>query len=243
MKLLPRKFSVAPNQVGYLFRKNRFDVKLEPGIYRFFDPLEEMHVVKLTTTSKMLNISNQEVLTADNIALRFSYFVEYRIGDPDKYIARFDVQPPFAEAYEAEQLLHSLTQVYLRDLISKVASEDLNDRREELLNVVPETLRRDLSDYGLEILRLMLRDVTFPKTIQDLFARHLEAKIRAKADLENARTTVATARALKNAAELMKDDENIKFFQLLETITKIADKGRHTFVFGDLQHNGTGVQK
>ena len=100
-----------------------------------------------------------------------------------------------------------------------------------------------LGDYGLELVRPMLRDVTFPKTIQDLFARHLEAKIRAKADLENARTTVATARALKNAAELMKDDENIKFFQLLETINKIADKGKHTFVIGDLQHGGLGVQK
>ena len=244
MKLLPRKFSVLPNHVGYLFRKNRFDVKLEPGIYRFFDPLEEMRVVTLPTTIKIQNIVNQEVLTEDNIALRFSYFIEYRIGDTDKYITRFDVHNHFAGAYEAEQLLHSLTQVYLRDLISKVASEDLNDKREELLNVVPETLRRELGDYGLELVRLMLRDVTFPKTIQDLFARHLEAKIRAKADLENARTTVATARALKNAAELMKDDENIRFFQLLETITKIADKGKHTFVIGDLQHGiGLGGQK
>ena len=101
-----------------------------------------------------------------------------------------------------------------------------------------------LGDYGLELVRPMLRDVTFPKTIQDLFARHPEAKIRAKADLENARTTVAPARALKNAAELMKDDENIKFYHLLETITKIADKGKRTFVIGDLQHgSGPGAQK
>jgi regulator of protease activity HflC (stomatin/prohibitin superfamily) len=240
IKLLPRRFAVPPNYIGYLFRKNRFDAKLEPGIYRYFDPFWEMHVILLPTTSKIQNVVNQEVLTEDNIALRFSYFIEYRIGDPDKYMARFEVRMHSTEAYEAEQLLHNLTQVYLRDLISKVASEDLNDRREELLNVVPETLRRDLADYGIELVRLMLRDVTFPKTIQDLFARHLEAKIRAKADLENARTTVATARALKNAAELMKDDENIKFFQLLETITKIADKGKHTFVFGDLQQNRGG---
>jgi len=243
MKLLPRKFSVAPNQVGYLFRKNRLDSKLGPGIYRFFDPFGEMHVVSLPTTVKVQNVVNQEVLTQDNIALRFSYFMEYRIADPDKYVARFDIHNHFAGAYEAEQLLHSLTQVYLRDLISQVASEALNERRAELLNVVPDTLRREVGEYGIELMRLMLRDVTFPKTIQDLFARHLEAKIRAKADLENARTAVATARALKNAAELMKDDENIKFFQLLETITKIADKGKHTFVIGDLQQGGLNLRK
>jgi regulator of protease activity HflC (stomatin/prohibitin superfamily) len=238
MHLLPRKFSVAPNHVGYLFRKNRFDVKLEPGVYRFFDPLGDLHAVTLPLTTRIQNVVNQEVLTRDNIALRFSYFIEYRVGDPDRYVTHFDVQNSYVNSYEAEQLLHNLTQVYLRDLISKVGSEELNDRRAELLNDVPETLRGALADYGLEIVRLMLRDVTFPKTIQDLFARHLEAKIRAKADLENARTAVATARALKNAAELMKDDENIKFFQVLETISKIADKGRHTFVIGDLQGAG-----
>lgn len=243
MKLLPRKFSVPPNYVGYLFRKNRFDAKLVPGIYRFFDPFGDLHVVSLPTTVKIQNVVNQEVLTEDNIALRFSYFIEHRIADPDKYVARFDIHTPFAAAAQSEQLLHSLTQVYLRDLIAQVSSETLNDKRAKLLSVVPEVLRRELSDYGIELVRLMLRDVTFPKTIQDLFARHLEAKIRAKADLENARTAVATARALKNAAELMKDDENIKFFQLLETITKIADKGKHTFVIGDMQQGGLNLRK
>jgi regulator of protease activity HflC (stomatin/prohibitin superfamily) len=246
MKLLPRKFSVPPNYVGYVFRKNRFDAKLGPGIYRYFDPLEEVRLILLPTTIKIQNVVNQEVLTKDNIALRFSYFIEYRINDPDKYIARFDIQTGFHNVvgtYESEQVMHNLTQVYLRDLISQVASEDLNDRRAELLNVVPDALRREVGEYGIELIRLMLRDVTFPKTIQDLFARHLEAKIRAKADLENARTAVATARALKNAAELMKDDENIRFFQLLETITKIADKGKHTFVIGDLQQGGLNLRK
>ena len=41
----------------------------------------------------------------------------------------------------------------------------------------------------------------------------------------------------------MKDDENSKFFQLLETITKSADKGKHTFVFGDLRQSGQGARK
>jgi len=35
----------------------------------------------------------------------------------------------------------------------------------------------------------------------------------------------------------MKDDDNIKFFQMLETITKIAEKGKHTFVIGDIQNS------
>jgi hypothetical protein len=86
---------------------------------------------------------------------------------------------------------------------------------------------------GWVLEQVKLRDLTFPKNIQDLLARHLGAKIRVKADLKNARTALATARALKNASELMKGDDNIRFFQLLETITKIAEKGKHTFLVGE----------
>ena len=77
------------------------------------------------------------------------------------------------------------------------------------------------------------RDISFPKSIQHLFAKKLEAKIRAEADLENARSVVAAARALKNASTMMKDDENIRFIQLMETMTKISSKGNHTFVLSD----------
>jgi len=79
--------------------------------------------------------------------------------------------------------------------------------------------------------------------IQQLFAQQLKAKIRAKIDLENARTTVATARALKNAAELMKNNENIKFIQYLETITKIAAQGKHTFILDPTNVTTTSQQK
>ena len=233
-----RKISITPNHIGYLYRKNRLDSKLEPGIYRFLDPLDHISFVSLPTTSRLQTVINQEVLTQDNVALRFSYIIEYRISDTDRYIERFDLHHAFSRTVEAEQLLHSLTQVYLRESIAGVSSEQLNEKRDDLLATVPENLQGELKEYGLEIVRLLLRDVTFPKAIQDLFARQLESKIRAKADLENARTAVATARTLKNATELMKDDDNIKFFQLLEAITKIAEKGKHTFVVGDLQAGG-----
>lgn len=59
-------------------------------------------------------------------------------------------------------------------------------------------------------------------------------QIRASSNPKNVRKRVAPATAIMKTSELMKGDENIKFVQLPETITKIADKGKHTFVVGDL---------
>lgn len=235
-------FAVKPNQVGYLYRSNRLKKRLEPGIYRFFDFKSEFEIVTLPTTAKLIAITNQEVLTQDNIALRFSYLVEYRIYDSDRYLAKFDVFQ-YNPLTDGELLLHSLSQVYLREAIAQINSEVLNENRNEIFQNFPETFRNQLTESGIEILQFLLRDITFPKAIQDLFARQLEAKIRAKADLENARTTVATARALKNAADMLKDNEDIKFYQLMETLTKIAARGNHTFVIGDLQQNGKNLSQ
>jgi regulator of protease activity HflC (stomatin/prohibitin superfamily) len=237
------RFWVQPNQTGFLYRKNQLEKRLEPGIYDYFDWSRHLYMVALPKTGRLVNVTNQEVLSKDNIALRFSYFVEYRISDAEKFIESFDV---FTFSYnifqEAEQLVHTLTQAHFRAVISEIESEELNDRRGEILPEIPESLKIELSAVGIEIVRLMVRDLTFPKSIQDLFSKQLEAKIRSRADLENARTTVATARALKNASEIMKDDDNVRFIQYLETITKIADKGKHTFVIGSSNANAVDLK-
>ena len=238
------RFFISPSEIGYLYRKNRLEQKLEAGIYDYFDYQKVLRLVTLPMANRIQNIINQEVLTKDNVALRFSFFVEYKISDSDKFLEKTDVfANPYNIFFQTEQITHNLSQVYVRRLISEIESEELNEKRNEILTEIPDELQKDVQDYGVKIDRILLKDLTFPKSIQDLFAKQLEAKIRAKTDLENARTQVATARALKNASELMKGDENIKFMQMLETVTKIAEKGKHTFVIGDLTQNAVNLKK
>lgn len=233
-----KKFSVRPNYIGYLYQKNQFKARLEPGVYRFFDFFLDLDFVTLPTISKIFSVTNQEVLTKDNIALRFSYIIEYKISDEQRLISKFDIlRTKINLMGEAEGIMHYFSQVFLREVIARIDSQELNEKRHNIVQDIPEGLNNELNDYGLTIKRLRLRDITFPKMIQDLFAKQLEAKIRAKTELENARTTVATARAFKNASEIMKSDDNIKFLKYLETINQIASKGKHTFIVGELERN------
>ena len=189
----------------------------------------------MPTTSKLISITNQEVLTKDNVAFRFSFNILYKIVDGEKLLRNFPLDRPVGYVIlEAEQRIHNLSQIIIRNRIAEYESETLNEHRHELSDLKTEEMNSQAALLGIEIEEAQFKDLTFPKSIQDLFAKHLEAKIRSKSDLENARTAVATARALKNASELMKDDDNIRFFQLIETITKIAEKGKHTFMIGDM---------
>jgi regulator of protease activity HflC (stomatin/prohibitin superfamily) len=236
MATIRKTFQVKPNTTGYVFRNNVLGEKLNPGVYKYFDWKNQLEFICLPATNKLLTITNQEVLTKDNIAFRFSFYLIYKITDGEKFLSNFSLDKPVnAIVYEVDQRIWTFAQLHIRDILSAFESEELNDKRQELKGLKIEILNKKLTALGVEVEDMEIKDLTFPKSIQDLFSKHLEAKIRAKSDLENARTAVATARTLKNASELMKGDENIKFFQLLETISKIAEKGKHTFMIGDMQ--------
>jgi len=235
MRVLAKRYQVKPNQEGYLYRNNAFEQKMKPGFHKVWDWNDRSELFCLPTTTKLITITNQEVLTKDNVALRFSFNVLYKIVDGMKLLGNFSLDRPMAFLVaELEQRIYNVVQIAIRNRISEYESESLNEKRHEVAEFGTEEMNKELEALGIVIEQAQLKDLTFPKTVQDLFAKHLEAKIRAKSDLENARTAVATARALKNASELMKDDDNIKFFQIMETITKIADKGKHTFMIGDM---------
>ena len=237
MGTFKKQYQVKPNTVGFLYRDNTFERKLSAGYHEIRDWRNRTELFTLPETSKLLTITNQEVLTKDNVALRFSFNVIYKITDGQKFLSKFALDKQiFAIIQEAEQRIYNIVQHYIRNRIVELDSETLNEKRSELTDFKTEEMDKEVSEFGITIEQAQLRDLTFPKSIQDLFAKHLEAKIRAKSELENARTAVATARALKNASELMKDDDNIKFFQIIETITKIAEKGKHTFMIGDINH-------
>lgn len=228
-------YQVRPNTVGVLYRANVFVQVLPAGIFKIWDWKNQTELFCLPTTLRLLTITNQEVLTKDNVALRFSFIILYRIVDAQKFLSKFAIDKHIhLILHEAEQRLHNIVQISTRNKIAEFDSESLNEKRNELANLHSEEIEKQVAEFGITIEQAQLRDLTFPKSIQDLFAKHLEAKIRAKSELENARTAVATARALKNASELMKDDDNIRFFQILETINKIAEKGKHTFMIGDI---------
>jgi regulator of protease activity HflC (stomatin/prohibitin superfamily) len=230
-----KKYEVLPNENGYLYRANKLEKVLEPGIYTMWDWKNEMKLVRLNLVRRFIQIINQEILSKDNIAFRLSFFVSYKIIDGEILLANVDHSKYFMG--DIEIMIHNLSQVQIRNVLSELDSETINETRNELKEFNLVEINQGLENYGVEVEFIQIKDITFPKNIQDLFSKSLEAKIKSKTDLENARTAVAAARALKNASEIMKDDDNIRFIQMLELLSKAAEKGKHTFMIGDINQS------
>ena len=72
MRIFKKQYQVKPNTVGFLYRDNIFEQKLASGYHEIWDWGNRTELFTLPETSKLLTVTNQEVLTKDSIALRFS---------------------------------------------------------------------------------------------------------------------------------------------------------------------------
>jgi regulator of protease activity HflC (stomatin/prohibitin superfamily) len=157
------------------------------------------------------------------ISLRFSFSYTFSIKDIEKY---------FYGKYGRLQLKNIVgdkLKKYIRSVIAGLNSDEIIEKREVLEQLELGGLADEFDELGVLVENLVIVDLTYPKGIQDLFAKQLEAKIKAETELANAKTLVVAARTLKNASKMMEGDENIKFLKYLETISKIAETGRHSF--------------
>ncbi len=237
--IMYQKILIEPQTLGYLYKNKVFHSKLQPGVYHLFQPFDTIDVYHLPVADQGASIVNQEVLTNDNISLRISQHLTYQINDGEKFVVNNSLTSlrqfeKWMNNTDGLEILLKSLQEQVRQTISEIPSQEINSNRKLIEEKMISDLIKDMADsLGIIIKKVSLIDITFPKAIQEIFASELASKVRARTDLENSRTAVASARAFKNASEIIGKDEGVQFLQLLETMQKISQKGNHTFVLGD----------
>ena len=236
-------FTVEPNQKGFLFINKSFEKMLESGMYTFPKTKDKLiEVYQLPLKNQWVSVDNQGVLTQDNIGLRFSYQIQYRVENIDTF-RTFATFGQYNLLTDIDQQIRLVSETLVRNTVAELRSDVINEKRGSLLDHLAEELQDKMRSYGIVISLVLLDKITFPKKIQDLFVRQLERSMQAKIDLEKAHSQVATSKVLDEAANVMHSNENVKFLQMLDTLNRMAAKGNHTFMFGGEYHQADKKDK
>lgn len=235
--------SIPPNFVGLYFKDNQFAEQFNPGVHSRWNGLfHNSEVYYVPTTRITERVTSQEVLTKDNISLRFSFRYTFEISDPQRFLANEFVLNNFTapQSYYSVPEASIFLQEQFREVFASEVAEEVNQKRAELIHgvLIPAVVEK-MTALGVTVVDLGIIDIMFPKKVQEVLNLELEAKVRARTDLENARTTVATTRALKNAAALIDGDDAMRHVQALEVMKKVAETGNHTFVMDGLSQPQT----
>jgi regulator of protease activity HflC (stomatin/prohibitin superfamily) len=216
--------TVLRDRVGVLFINGRYVDTLPPGEYAFWKGPAEALVVEVDLRETMVDVSGQEIMTADKVTLRLNAVVTYKIVDARKAVSQTD---------DVQQALYRETQLVLRGVIGVRELDVFLTDKDAVAKDIEDNVRRRAEELGLEIASVGIRDVILPGDMKDLMNRVTEAKKAAEANLIARREETAAMRSQANTAKLLADNPTLMRLRELEVLEKVAGAGKLNIVVGE----------
>jgi regulator of protease activity HflC (stomatin/prohibitin superfamily) len=216
--------TVQRERVGVLFINGRYVDTLSPGEYAFWKGPAEALVVEVDLRETMVDVSGQEIMTADKVTLRLNAAVTYKIVDAPKAVSQTD---------DVRQALYRETQLVLRGVIGARELDNFLTDKDAVAKDIEDNVRRRAEELGLEIASVGIRDVILPGDMKDLMNKVTEAKKAAEANLIARREETAAIRSQANTAKLLADNPTLMRLRELEVLEKVAGAGKLNIVVGE----------
>jgi regulator of protease activity HflC (stomatin/prohibitin superfamily) len=213
-------FVVQEGFKGLLYRKGRFAELLPPGRQVCWGL--GLAVTYCDVRKAILTVVGQEVLTADNAAVKLSLVLNYQVADPDKVMH---------ETQHWVGDLHTAGQLAARTVIGGVTLETLLGQRTDASAKLLALVQPQAAKIGINVFAVEVRDVMLPAELKRAYADTLKAKQEGLAALERARGESAALRNLANAARLLEGNPALQNLRLLQSLADGRGVG-HTLVMG-----------
>ena len=217
-------FNVDRDCIGVLFIDGKYIDELNPGLYAFWRNAAESRVVELDMREQQVDVSSQEIMTADKVTLRLNAIVTYRIRDARRAVSA---------AADVRQALYRGLQMAMRAVIGGLDLDAFLAGKDEVAAELNQGLRVQAELLGLHILAVGIKDVILPGDMKDLMNRVTEAKKAAEANLISRREETAAIRSQVNTAKLLNDNPTLMRLRELELLEKIATSGNMNIVLGE----------
>ena len=216
--------TVEAGHAGLLFRNGRHEATLGPGLYALWKGVARARIAVVELREQVADVAGQEIMTADKVTLRMNAVVTFKVADPLRAVSAVD---------DYRQALYREAQLALRAIVGARTLEALLGEKEAVAHELDGALRSRAAEFGLDVVSLGIRDVILPGEIKELMNRVIAAQKAAEAALVTRREETAAMRSQANTARLFEQNPTLMRLRELETLEKVAEKGRLSVVVGE----------
>jgi regulator of protease activity HflC (stomatin/prohibitin superfamily) len=216
---------IESHEAGLLYIDGRLVERLTPGRHAFWTVDRKVDIRRLDLRPQAVEITAQEMLTKDRIALRVTLTALRRIADPERAVAAVT---------DIDAWLYRLVQFAIREAVAARTLDEVLSAKAVLDAELRNYVRERVAMTGIEVMELGVKDVILPGEIRDLVNKVVEAERTAKANLIRRQEETAATRSLLNTAKLMEENPLLLRLKELESIERLVEKvGRIDLHAGD----------
>jgi regulator of protease activity HflC (stomatin/prohibitin superfamily) len=212
---------LAEYQRGVIFRLGKLLPEPKgPGVILVFAPIDRMVRVSLRTVA--LEVPPQDVITRDNVSVKVSAVLYYRVIDPRRAIVE-------VENYQYATL--QLAQTTLRSVLGQASLDDLLAERDRLNQQLQQILDQHAEPWGIKVSAVEVKHVDLPENMQRSMARQAEAEREKRAKIIHAAGELEASDKLAQAAAVIASQPLSITLRYLQTLTEIAAEKNSTIIF------------
>ena len=212
---------LAEYERGVIFRLGKLLPRPKgPGVILVFVPIDRMVRVGLRTV--VFEVPPQDVITRDNVSVKVSAVVYFRVMDPRKAVVEVENY-----TYATSQL----SQTTLRSVLGQVELDDLLSQRERLNQQLQHILDDRTEPWGIKVSAVEVKYVDLPADMQRAMARQAEAEREKRAKVIHAAGELEASEKLSQAASVIAAHPVAITLRYLQTLTEIASEKNSTIIF------------
>ncbi|NTV06642.1 MAG: slipin family protein [Chlorobiaceae bacterium] len=205
---------------GVVFRLGRIIGAKGPGLIILIPGIDKMVKVDLRTVT--LDVPPQDIITRDNVSVKVSAVVYFRVLDAIKAIV--DV----ADFHFATS---QLAQTTLRSVCGQGELDNLLAERDEINDRIQAILDKDTEPWGVKVSKVEVKEIDLPEGMRRAMAKQAEAERERRSAIINAEGEYQAAQRLADAATIISGSPAALQLRYLQTLKDIAAENNSTTVF------------
>jgi regulator of protease activity HflC (stomatin/prohibitin superfamily) len=205
---------------GVIFRLGRLIALKGPGLIFLIPIVDKM--VKVSLRTVVLDVPPQDVITKDNVSIKVSAVVYFRVVHPDKAIV------------DVENFLFAtsqLSQTTLRSILGQSELDELLSERDKINAELAKMIDHQTEPWGIKISNVEVKHIDLPVEMQRAMARQAEAERERRAKVIHAEGEYQAAQRLSDAAVVIEDHPMALQLRYLQTLTEVASEKNSTTIF------------
>ncbi|HEY8050731.1 MAG TPA: slipin family protein [Ramlibacter sp.] len=205
---------------GVVFQLGRFWKVKGPGLVLLIPGVQQM--VKVDLRVLVIDVPPQDVITRDNVAVKVSAVLYFRVVDPERAIIR---------VFNFLEATSQLAQTTLRAVLGKHDLDALLSERERLNLDIQKILDSQTEDWGIKVTNVEIKHVDLNDSMIRAIGRQAEAERERRAKVIHAEGELQASTKLAEAAEVLARQPQSIQLRYLETLTVIAADKNSTIIF------------
>jgi regulator of protease activity HflC (stomatin/prohibitin superfamily) len=203
-----------------VLRLGKFHKVKGPGLILLLPVIDKMRKIDLRTVT--LDVPPQEVITRDNVSIRVSAVVYFRVMEPEK---------AFLQVEDYYYATSQLAQTTLRSVCGQAELDEILAEREKLNVKLQEILDADTEPWGVKVSKVEIKEIDLPEEMKRAMAKQAEAERERRAKIISAEGELQAAQKLLEAAKIMASNPMTLQLRYLQTLTEIATEKNSTILF------------